>query len=218
MTVPEPAPDVTNERIRPPVSADLVRQLTDAIARLANDPDYFVLALTDMLLAMEPITKSNHSLAEIRFLIESGAFTAEEWAETSASVSRGTLQLGTAEWWLSRLLSTMSLEEVTGYLDWSEEEVRNAIDDGRLEAIEISDRLRFPTWQFDAASPEKLLPGLTEILAALDPGYRWYSTAALMATPQSALVAEGRKTPAQWLRDGGDVAAVQEILEAGNWF
>ena len=200
------------------VSEDAVRRLAEAVARLANDPEYFLEALTDMLLAMRPISLERLSASEVRFLIESGAFTAEEWGETSASVDRGGLQLGTTEGWLLGLFETSSLEVVTGFLDWNEEAVRAAVEEGRLFAIEISGRLRFPTWQFQAGTPNKLIPGLTEIIQVVTPRWNWHSIAGFMATPQSSLVAEGRQTPAEWLRDGGDVDAVKQIVESDDWW
>ncbi|MEB0287130.1 hypothetical protein QN355_11255 [Cryobacterium sp. 10S3] len=199
------------------VSVAAVRRLAETVARLANDPEYFLEALTDMVLAMEPISREKLTENEVRFLVESGAFTPEEWAETSASVDRGSLQLSTAEAWLLGLFSTMSVEDVTGFLGWNESDVSDAAADGRLYAIEVSGRRRFPVWQFDAASPSKLLPGLTSMIGIMTPRWHWQSAAGFMATPQRDLVALGRKTPIQWLRDGGDVDDVREIVEASDW-
>ena len=199
------------------VSEDAIRRLAEAVARLANDPEYFLEALTDMLLAMRPISLERLSGNEVRFLIESGAFSAEEWAETSAAVDRGRLQVGSTEGWLLGLFETSSMEVVTGFLDWNEETVRAAVAEGRLYAIEISGRLRFPTWQFSVGSPDKLLPGLTEILQVITPRWTWQSAAGCFATVQSSLVAEGPQTPVQWLRHGGDVHDVIEIVESDDW-
>lgn len=216
MTRSVPAPDSADGRIDPHVSDDAVRRLAEAVAHLGTDP-YFLQALTDMLLAMKPISRERLTENEVRFLIESGAFTAEEWAETSASVDRGSLQLSTTEGWLLGLFATLSMEDVTGFLGWKEGVVRTAVAEGRLYAIEISDRLRFPTFQFQAGSPTKLLPGLTEMIAVISPRWDWRSAIGFFNTPQEDLVGEGRKTPVQWLRDGGDVNDVIEIVEASDW-
>ncbi|WP_156786289.1 hypothetical protein [Microterricola viridarii] len=174
-------------------------------------------ALTDMLLAMAPMSMQKLTENEVRFLIESGAFTTEEWAETSASVNRGSLQLGAAEGRLLALFETESMETVTDFLGWNEDAVRAAVSAGRLYAVEISGRLRFPTWQFHAASPTNLLPGLTKIFSVISPRWHWQIAAAFVATPQSSLVAEGRKTPVEWLRDGGDVNEVTQLIESDDW-
>jgi hypothetical protein len=215
MTPDAVPPDAADGRTRRPVSEATVQRLADAVARLANDPDYFIQALTDLLLAMKPISLARLSENEARFLIESGSFTAEEWAVTSASVTRGALQLSATEGWLLALFATKSMEDVAGFLDWSEEDVRSAVADGSLYAVKISGRLRFPTWQL--GSPGRLLPGLPELIAVISPRWNWQSAAGFMATRQSKLVAEGRKTPVEWLRDGGDVNAVKEIVEASDW-
>jgi len=199
------------------VSDDAVRRLAEAVAHLANDPAYFLKELTDFLLALKPISPGRLAENEVRFLIESGSFTAEEWAETSASVSRGNLQVGATERFLLGLLETNSLEDVTSFLDWTEEDVRTAVADGRLYALEVSGRLRFPVWQLDARSSGRLLPGLSQIIKVMTPRWHYRSSAAFMATPQSLLTGEGRMTPAQWLRNGGDVTDVTEIVEASDW-
>ncbi|TFC42647.1 hypothetical protein [Cryobacterium shii] len=217
MTRSAPAPDNADGRIGPHISEDAVRRLAEAVARLANDPEYFLEALTDMLLAMKPISLEKLSDNDVRFLIESGAFSADAWAETSAAVDRGNLQLSTTKTWLLALFATMSMEHVTGFLGWNESDVTDAVADGRLYAIEVSGRLRFPSWQFDVASPSKLLPGLTQLIGIITPRWDWQSAAGFMATPQRDLVARGRKTPIQWLRDGGDFDDVREIVEASDW-
>jgi len=217
MTRSVTANDNADGRNGPRVSDDAVRRLAEAVAGLANDPDYFLRALTDMLLAMKPISRERLNENEVRFLIESGAFTAEEWAETSASVGRGSLQLSTTEGWLLGLFATLSIDDVTGFLGWNEGVVRTAVAEGHLYAIEISGRLRFPTFQFNVGSPSKLLPGLAELIAVITPRWPWQSAAGFMATAQSSLVGEGRMTPFQWLRDGGDVNNVTEIVESSDW-
>jgi hypothetical protein len=200
------------------VSEDAARRLAEAVARLGNNPSYFVEALTDMLMTLKPVSGNGLSNQQERFLIESGSFTAEELASTSREVNKGSLQLSAAQAWLSNLLATMSLEDATGFLGWDEQAVRTAVSEGRLYAIEVSGRVRFPVWQFNVGHPNKLIPGLTEIIQVVTPRWNWHSIAGFMATPQSSLVAEGRQTPAEWLRDGGDVDAVKQIVESDDWW
>ncbi|WP_130176564.1 hypothetical protein [Cryobacterium sp. SO1] len=217
MTNSASAPDSANERVGPPALDDALRQLGQAIDHIAGDSDYIVRSLTDMLLAMRPASRNGLSKQQERFLIESGTFTAEELDSTSSEVDRGSLQLGAAEAWLSNQLTSMSLEDVAGFLGWNEDEVRPAVTERRLYAIEISGRLRFPAWQFNFGYPNKLIPGLTEVIEVVSPRWDWQSVAGFMATPQSSLVAEGQKSPVDWLRDGGNVHDVIEIVEASDW-
>ncbi|MCI4657330.1 hypothetical protein [Cryobacterium zhongshanensis] len=214
------APDaVTSERLPKnagfQVPDEAVRRLAEAVARLANDPDYFIQALTEMLLAMEPTSFDELPENEVRFLMESGAFTAETWASTSEG--KGSPQLRMTEGWLVDILATMSLDDVRGFLGWEEERIGVAVAHGHLYAVEISGSLRFPTWQFNVGSPAKLLPGLTEIIELVMSRWHWRSVAGFMATPQSDLVAKGRQTPVAWLRDGGDIKVIIDIVEAADW-
>ncbi|TFD12884.1 hypothetical protein E3T35_06245 [Cryobacterium sp. TMT1-2-2] len=211
------AQDSADGRVGPPVLNDALRQLGEAIDHLAGDSDYIIRALTDMLLAMRPASMKRLTRQQEAFLIESGAFTADELVSTSREVDRGSLLLGAAEVWLSNLFATMSLENVTGFLGWDEDAVRAATSAERLYAIEISGRLRFPVWQFNVGHPDKRIPGLTEVIEVVTPRWDWQSVAGFMATPQPSLVANGRKTPVEWLRDGGDVSAVKQIVEADDW-
>lgn len=218
MSLTPPPSDSAARRVGQQVADDALRRFGEAVALLGRDSDYIVRSLTEMLLAMAPISMEKLTENEVCFLIESGTFTAEEWAKTSASVNRGSLQFGAAEVGLFALFETESMETVTGFLSWNEDAVRASVSEGRLYAIELSGQLRFPTWQFDVGSPTKLLPGLAEIIRVITPRWRWQIVAGFMSTPQSSLVAEGRKTPVEWLRDGGAISEVTQIVEAGDWW
>ena len=202
----------------PPALDDSLRQLGEAIDHVGGDAGFMTRALAEFLLAQRPVSTSRLTRGQERFLIESGSFTAEELASTSKEVNKGSLQLAAAQAWLSNLLATMSLEDATGFLGWEEEAVRTAVSEGHLYAIDVSGRVRFPVWQFNVGHPNKLIPGLTEIIQVVTPRWDWHSVAGFMATPQSSLVAEGRKTPVAWLRDGGDVDAVRQIVESDDWW
>jgi hypothetical protein len=194
-------------------SDDAVRRLAQAIERLGNDADYFVDALTEKLLSIEPLIKPEPDDDSDRaFLIASGSFSAAEYDAARRSVARGSLQLRVVESWFSSLAGTLSLNAMAGFLHWSDDEVTTAVADGRLYAVEISGRLRFPEWQLSLSSPGKLLPGLAEVIAADNPKRSWIVLAGLMGTPQEDLYGEGHKTPVAWLRDGGDVTRVTDIV------
>jgi len=200
------------------LSGETLRLFGDAIEHLGGDSEYIVRALTEMLTAIKPVAPSELTKHHVRFLIESGEFTAETLAETQRRIQRGSLQLGAAEAWLSQIQATMSLDDTVGYLGWDELEVRDAVRDRRLFAIEVSERLRFPSWQFNVGSPEKLIPGLSEVIEVVSPRWSWQSVSGFMSTPQSSLIANGRKTPVAWLRDGGDIDAVRQIVESDDWW
>jgi hypothetical protein len=217
MTGKTPATDPADERRQHDISDEAVRRLAEVIGGLGNDPNYFVHALADYVQTLKPIRRDRQADDEVNFIINSGDFTADEWAETAAAVDRGSLQLSATEGWLLDLVSTKSVAEVSGFLGWSDEVVRNAVAGGSLFAVEVSGRLRFPSWQFQTGSPAKLLPGLADVIRALTARWHPQSAAGFMATPQRSLVGEGPKTPAEWLRDGGDVTQVIRIVENSGW-
>ncbi|MFF1633465.1 hypothetical protein [Leifsonia sp. NPDC058248] len=218
MTRSTPTPDRSDGQMDPQFTDDL-RELGEAIDDLAGETSYITRALTENLRAMRPVSREGRlTKQQEQFLIQSGTFTADELEATKREVDRGSLQLGAAEAFLSNLCATMSLDDVTGYLNLDEEAVRTAVSEGRLYAIEISGRLRFPAWQFNVGSPEKLIPGLADVISVVTPRWDWQSVAGFMATPQSDLFAEGRQTPVEWLRDGGDVNDIREIVESDDWW
>jgi hypothetical protein len=200
------------------ISPDAIQRLAEAVARLnTNDPEHFVRALTDRILAMTPVTKERLTENESRFLIEAGQFTKDQLVETTAAVDEGTLQLDMAEAWLSGIRSTLSVEDVAAFLDRSEEDVRSAVAVDHLYAIEISGQLRFPIWQLDAGSPGKVLPGLADLVPAVSSRRHWQSVAGFVATTQQELIATGPQTPTEWLRRGGNIDAVLAVIEGSEW-
>lgn len=217
MTRSEPTPDSANSGVASPSRDAALQNLGEAIGRLGGDSVYIMRSLTDMLTAMRPVSRNRLTKLQQRFLIESGSFTADELASTTDDVDRGSLQVGAAEAMLSNLVASMSLEDVASFLDWTEDAVRTAVTEGLLYSVEISGRSRFPVWQLDLEQPNKLIPGLAEVIKAVTPRWDWYSVAGFMSTPQFGLVATGRRTPTEWLRDGGNVADVIEIIEVSDW-
>ena len=195
-----------------------MRRLADAINGLAADGPYIADALCEYLLTLRPVARERRlSDQQERFLIESGEFTADELAVTKKRVDAGSLQLGAAQAFLSHLSATMSFEDTAGFLGRSDEELQSAVDEGRLYAVEIAGRLRFPVWQLNLKSTDKVLPELPRLLAALDESSNWQSVAAFMATPQESLNGHGPQTPVGWLVNGNSFDSVREIIEARLW-
>lgn len=165
------------------------------------------MSIEPLLLNPEPGDDSDRA-----FLIASGSFSASEYDAARRSVARGSLQLRVVESWFSSLAGTLSLKAIARFLRWTDGEVATAVADGRLYAVEISGRLRFPAWQLSLTSPGKLLPGLAEVIAAASSEQGWIVLAGLMGTPQEDLYGEGNKSPVAWLRDGGDVRRVTDVV------
>jgi len=85
-----------------------------------------------------------------------------------------------------------------------------------LETTKFGRELRYPLWQFvPGTGKTELLPHLTEIRAAIRPDVHPAEVAALMTTPQESLTIRGEwVTPREWLRTGGAVEPVIELLQS----
>jgi hypothetical protein len=199
-------------------SREALNRLGDAIAQLGGDTSWILGSLTHAVLAMRPVAAGGSlTEAQKRYLVESGDFTREQLAEAAREVARGSLQLDGAEAFLSYLCDTLSLADTAAYLEWEEEAVRRAVAGGRVYAVEIAGRPRFPSWQFSVPHPNKLLPGLSKIIEVAATRWNWHSMTSLMFTPLSSLIATGRQTPAEWPFRGGSVDAVRSITELTDW-
>lgn len=202
---------------RAPPSTDAIAAFTDAVARLNADGDYIVRALTDQLLAERPITDQEElTPQELSYLIRSKVFTPETYEETSTRVARGGILAGSASTLLTSVLQTLSASTAAAFLNMDEDSLFAAADRGELYAVDVAQSRRFPSWQFSLSSPGKILPHLTEIIDIVK-DKSWVSVSALMATPQSTMVAEGQHSPVEWFRRGGDVGALAQIIEAQKW-
>lgn len=76
------------------------------------------------------------------------------------------------------------------------------IQRGRLWSRELHGEPRIPVWQFTASG---LLPGLSEVVAAIPDDCSPSALAAYMGGPDADY---GGRTPSQWLIDGGDPTPV----------
>lgn len=93
MTRLPPDSDSLDGRVGQPVSGDALQRLGQAIANLAGDSNFIIDSLTELAIAMRPVSKNRLTKQQERFLIESGTFTAETLAATQREVDRGGLQL-----------------------------------------------------------------------------------------------------------------------------
>ncbi len=202
---------------RPEIDPADMRRLAEAIARLGNDPRFFVEALTEKLLSMRPVSTQTEIIGpERHFLIASGTFTEHELEDAEAEVRRGTLQLADIQTWMHSLADTLSRNETSRFLTITEDELREAVERRELMAVPAAGRLRFPRWQFDARQPDRRLPGLQALIARMPdaPDLAW---ASFMNTPQQELIWFGPQTPRQWLQNGGSIADVLELVDDDEW-
>ncbi|HWU29995.1 MAG TPA: hypothetical protein VN041_13015 [Microbacterium sp.] len=196
-------------------SATSVRALVDVISRLTDDPEWLIAALTEIMRAMRaPVPPTE---AEVEFLLSSAAFTPTQLSRIREEVARGSLTLAGAESFLAALHATWSLEQVARYVDKTTDDVLTAVKVGKLYAVAIAERLRFPVFQFNIGRPEPLIPHLPELIEAAGTQWSWISVVAFMETRQASLVAVAAQTPRAWLLDGGSFDEIKQIIDSAHW-
>jgi len=102
------------------------------------------------------------------------------------------------------LAEALSSDQVRTYIDRSRPTINKMAKEGTLLAIADGRNLRFPKWQFSAATEDGLLPGLHSVLAVMDASA--FRKAAWFITNNPALEDQ---TPVDVLR-GGDIGRVIE--------
>ncbi|GAA0992492.1 hypothetical protein [Subtercola frigoramans] len=119
--------------------------------------------------------------------------------EASAASERRTLSE-------TALQSVMAFtgDEVSSRLRLKPSTVRHYRLENRLYSYLADGKSRFPSWQF-SSDGSSVLPGLPEVLAALDSALHPRTVMGFFSTPQSELVIDHVSvTPRDWLLGGGD--------------
>ncbi|PZE67368.1 hypothetical protein DEJ27_12145 [Curtobacterium sp. MCPF17_018] len=152
---------------------------------------------------------------QARVLVESGSMTAEELAENEAEVARGELEISEYRTALEPIVASCGPRAVAELLKIDGADVAQLAVKGQLYAFSSGSLLRFPTWQFvdgDRAD-QRTVPGLADLVAGIPRSMHPASVLGFMHTPQDDLRVHGdRVTPLRWLKDGGDVQDVIDIL------
>jgi hypothetical protein len=148
---------------------------------------------------------------------DSALFDASDFGDDDDAYSRViTESLGHT----ARLLSTAyTAREVAELLGVNDSRVRQRRADRTLWAIQDRDGWVFPAAQFDVANGRPgQFRGLDQVFASLPAGLHPLSVAGFLTTPQDDLRIRGQAVAVlDWLRSGGEVAAVLEIAEAADW-
>ncbi|PZF32061.1 hypothetical protein [Curtobacterium sp. MCPF17_051] len=141
--------------------------------------------------------------------------TAEELAENEAGVARGELEISEYRTALEPIVASFGPRAVAELLKIDGADVVQLAVKGQLYGFSSGSSLQFPTWQFvkgDRAD-QRTVPGLADLVAAIPRSMHPASVLGFMHTPQGSLRVHGdRITPLRWLKDGGDVQDVLDIL------
>jgi len=110
------------------------------------------------------------------------------------------------------LATARSVAEAAQLLDVDQSRVRQRLGQHTLYGIKLARGWRLPAFQFDLDQPDRLVPRIGAVLAALPPGlhpvavYNWFT----LSDPDLELHGEAL-SPLEWLRSGGDSEAVAAI-------
>lgn len=218
LTSPQGGDGHKNNEFRVDSSDDAIADFVDTVNDLGVDGRWLVQGLTDFLRREKRGRGPGMTAEERMVVIESGAMTEAELEESERDVARGWLEENAGELWLRTYQETWSGDTAAEFLGWTRDELMKAAQDQRIHGVPVRGRLRFPRWQFSLGSPGRLIPHLETVLPILTEHWDWISISAFMSVRQRSLVAEGRKTPRSWLRDGGDPVAIADIVEGDKWW
>lgn len=154
-----------------------------------------------------------------RYLIQSGDFTPEEFAETEESVARGELREMEQRTSLGTVAASYGESEVAALLEISQEDVRRLYSESKLYAFDAAGVTVYPRWQFTDETSDGLLPHLAHILQSFLPDDRHpASVQGFMTVPKEDLLFHGEwQTPVQWLLRGASPDLIDDILEGERW-
>jgi hypothetical protein len=112
--------------------------------------------------------------------------------------------------------------EVAALLGINESRVRQRRLAGTLWAIDTDGTWVYPAVQFDTnvktGKPYKQIRGLEQVFRALPAGLHPTAVAGLLRTPQTELQVDGQqRSILEWLRSGGPVEPVLELIEIADW-
>ncbi len=112
--------------------------------------------------------------------------------------------------------------EVAALLGINESRVRQRRLARTLWAIESDGNWVYPAIQFEVnlkkGKPDRQIRGLEQVFQALPEGLHPTAVAGLLRTPQIELQVDGQpRSILDWLRSGGPVEPVLELLEIADW-
>ena len=145
------------------------------------------------------------------FAVTSGAMTLEQWNDAQARVARGELARLERRTEREGLDGATTARDAANRLGVAPRSI--AFFPGDLFAFVIDGELRYPTWQFTGDRNKPVIPDLAQLVSAFDDDMHPSSIAGFMNTRQrDAELAGVHLTPVEWLRRGGDVELLADIL------
>lgn len=208
--------------VRPLTLDDVVDELLAPIDRSNCGPEVLrALRLKARHLSRQvrPQSRSSGLPPAVRaFLIESGEFSPEEFAETEERVARGELREAEHRTSIETIAASYGESEVAERLGLNLGEVRDRKRAGKLYAFDAAGVTVYPRWQFTEQTDDGLLPHLAHVLTSLIDDWDPASVQGFMTVPKDDLSYRGEwQTPIQWLLRGASPRRIDVILEGEQW-
>ncbi|MGG7507506.1 hypothetical protein [Plantibacter sp. YIM 135249] len=198
------------------VRASLQRLVDAAQASGRGDDDVIVLLdeLRQLVVDGEP-RGGALSDVQVAFLLESGAFTPDEFAAVEEGVAGGELAGAVRMTRLQVIADSLGTSDVAGRLGVDMAKVDELHVEGALNGFLVGDEHRYPLWQFTNNPARPVLPHLAALVRAIPDDVYPATVHGFMTTPQHTLLVDGvRMTPVQWLLRGEDPQAVTNLFDS----
>lgn len=174
-------------------------------------PDEFDRMIAEVVRQMPPVRQKRRGAAddfdlETRALLERGGVAVAPHDERQSPLAR------TAAKYVALLATARTVAEAAQLLGVDQSRVRQRLGQRTLYGIKVARGWRLPAFQFDLDQPDRLVPGIGRVLAALPPDlhpiavYNWFTL------PEPDLHLQGETlSPLEWLRSGGAPETVAAI-------
>jgi len=158
------------------------------------------------------------SMEQRAYLVESGAFTSEQFTETEQRVARGELREDENRTRLGTVARSYGERAAAARLGLEVDELRMRQQAGALYSFDASGVTVYPKWQFTDQTDDGLLPHLALVVTWLLEDWHPASVEGFMTTPKDGLIYRDEwQTPVQWLLRGADPRPIEIILEGIRW-
>lgn len=148
-------------------------------------------------------------------LIDSGIFDRESLAALEARVAQGELDDVIRRTWQQSIDESLTQSEAARKIGVGTPKIRWMLSVGDLFAFVADGALRFPLWQFTGDPLEPVIPHLSRLVEAFSEQLTPASIRGFMTTPHTETQVAGRDVaPIEWLRAGGDVETLVELLNS----
>ncbi|MEB3052102.1 DNA-binding protein [Mycolicibacter sp. MYC123] len=120
------------------------------------------------------------------------------------------------------ITTAASAREVAAALGVNDSRVRQLRIAGKLWAIDNGGTWAYPALQFESdprtGQASQQIRGIDEVFAALPRDLHPIAVAGFLSSPHPDLAIDGyARTPLDWLRSGGDVSPVLQLVEVADW-